>query len=82
MGDINGAIEKLHAARQLIDAAEYAIKRAHSQIATTEVGDRLDDELAEIRQLGQLCKETGKMIEDALGEKLEERAHHQFQELR
>lgn len=79
MADINGAIEKLHTARQLLDVAGYAINRAHSQIAATEVGDRLEDELAEIRNLGQLCKETGAMIEDALGEKREDIAHQEVQ---
>lgn len=39
MADINGAIEKLHTASQLLDVAGYAINRAHSQIAATEVGE-------------------------------------------
>ena len=68
MADINAAIEHLHAARQLLPVAEFAISRAESQIATTEIGDRLEDELYKIKALAQLCKETNAMLSEALND--------------
>lgn len=73
MADINAAIEHLHAARQLLAVAEFAISRAESQIATTEIGDRLEDELYEIKALAQLCKETAAMLSEALNDKQSQR---------
>lgn len=69
MEDKNETIEHLHAAIQLIGVAAFAIGRAESQIATTDVRSRLEDELSEIRSLAQLCKEVSRTLSDALDDK-------------
>lgn len=74
MEDINDTIEHLHAARQLIGVAEFAISKAMSQIWTTGTAAKLEDLYSEMRSLNELAGQVHAMINEEYDERWVDRA--------